>query len=80
MIDQRFSPLSGLEMKGDEFSDGSEQEVIGRPIHHLLKLHRVDLVKLKAFTIVLETFIQASTNQIEQTLNKRYCGHLYSPL
>ena len=41
-------------MKGDEFSDGDEQEVIGRPIHHLLKLHRVDLVKLKAFTIVLE--------------------------
>ena len=54
-------------MKGDEFSDGNEQEVIGRPIHHLLKLHRVDLVKLKAFTIVLETFIQASTNQIEKT-------------
>ena len=42
-------------MKGDEFSDGDEQEVIGRPIHHLLKLHRVDLVKLKAVTIVLET-------------------------
>ena len=41
-------------MKGDEFSDGDEQEVIGRPIHHLLKLHRVDLVKLKAFTVVLE--------------------------
>ena len=55
MMDQRFSPLSGLEMKGGEFSDGNEQGVIGRPIHHLLKLHRVDLVKLKAFTIVLET-------------------------
>ena len=35
-------------------SDGSEQKVIGRPIHHLLKLHRVDLVKLKAFTVILE--------------------------
>ena len=55
MRDQRFSPLSGLEMKESEILGGNEQEVIGRPIHHLLKLHRVDLVKLKAFTIVLET-------------------------
>ena len=55
MVDQRFSPLSGFEMRREEISDNNEQKVIGRPIHHLLKLHRIDLVKLKAFTNILET-------------------------
>ena len=44
----------------------TDHETIGGPIHHTVEQHRVDLVKLKAFTIVLETIYTTDTTRIKK--------------